>query len=140
MPSDIIPTEMFESEPSFININPAQDSSFYVRAARSGSDRPRKVKVYLSGGCGTYIRDAITGTLYTSLVGSADEDLFFTVSVSTGEAPARGNKLFFSSPMEYLSHIGEPASSMPQEVFCRWFTKRYNRTRGKNDAAIQNKN
>lgn len=89
--------------------------------------KPKKVTVFISGGAGSYIRNAATGVYYNNVVGTADEDLFFTVSLSTGQAGPSGNKLFFTSPNEYLNHIGEDfvrGDGISPEALLRWSKKR----------------
>lgn len=88
--------------------------------------KPKKVTVFISGGAGSYIRNAATGVYYNNIVGTTDEDLFFTVSLSTGEAGPSGNKLFFTSPNEYLDHIGEDfvrGGGISLEALLRWSKK-----------------
>jgi hypothetical protein len=54
---------------------------------------------------GSRIRNAVTGAYYDSIVGTADEDLFFKVVDSTGH---KGRKeplmLYYDSPEQYERH------------------------------------
>ena len=69
--------------------------------------KKRKVECYTSSGIGNNIRDAETGQYYNEMVGSCDEDLFFKVSLATGECTSSNNSstLFYSSPRQYMSHM-----------------------------------
>lgn len=72
-------------------------------------DKLKKTKVEFytsSSGMGCHIRDAETGMYYNSLVGSANEDLYFKVGVSTGECTSKNGSttLFYISPQQYMSH------------------------------------
>lgn len=52
------------------------------------------------------IRDAITGYYTKYKVGKVfDEDLFFKVSISTGEITKNNRMFFFHSPSEYEGHL-----------------------------------
>ena len=52
------------------------------------------------------IRDAVTGYYTKYKVGKMiDEDLFFMVSISTGEITKNNRMFFFHSPTEYESHF-----------------------------------
>ena len=64
------------------------------------------IEYYGSGDIGSNIRNAVTGQRMSHFVGSLDQDLYFSVSVSNGEnkrerAPVH---LFYSSPEEYENH------------------------------------
>lgn len=59
------------------------------------------IEFYSSGDTGTKIRDAVTGNFTPHLVGSENEDLYFTVSIcnnTTGQTPV---KLYYLTPEEY---------------------------------------
>ena len=72
------------------------DGKFYKRLT---------IENYGSGSHGTKIRNAVTGVRYNINVGSADEDLFFKVTDSTGR---NGRKepmmLYYDSPEQYENH------------------------------------
>lgn len=66
-----------------------------------------KIEVYTTSGHGCHIRDAETGAYYKHLVGTADEDLYFSVILATGECnSANGSStLFYLSPNHYMTHL-----------------------------------
>lgn len=72
----------------------------------SGLKKPINFECYGSGDIGSNIRDAITGDRYKHyLVGSDYENLFFKVSICTGEFKGRNRPtLFYNSPEEYENH------------------------------------
>ena len=61
------------------------------------------IECYSSGGQGTRIRDAVTGEYTRYLVGSANEDLFYTMRDATGRMTLRDDagSFFYSSPEQY---------------------------------------
>jgi hypothetical protein len=79
---------------------------------------PRLVPTYMMDplSIGSFICDAHTGSFYSAKVGSADEDLFFTVTVGS-------RKLFFASPAEYLMHFGRTPNEVDSRVVQNWQTK-----------------
>jgi hypothetical protein len=82
-----------------------------------GAAKPVKMEVYSSGYTGTPIRDAITGERHKSyLVGSANEDLFFSVRLP-GFLGSDGITLFFDSPEDYERHMHTNVTSEMKE---RW--------------------
>lgn len=76
------------------------------------------IENYGSGSHGTRIRNAVTGAYYSFIVGSADEDLFFKVTDSTGR---NGRKdplmLYYDSPEQYENHH---FTSVPLELKQKW--------------------
>lgn len=86
----------------------------------------RKVVCYTSSDTGNYIRDAESGQHYTERVGSADEDLYFKVSLATGECKSKNGSstLFYSSPNQYMSHMRRDLE--PREIAV-WEKKRNTR-------------
>jgi hypothetical protein len=74
---------------------------------KNGKPYQKKIEIYTSGGTGSHIRDAETGEYLSSLVGSKDEDLYFKVTLATGECrSANGSTtLFYSSPQHYANHL-----------------------------------
>jgi hypothetical protein len=74
---------------------------------KKGKIQLSPVNVYTSCGTHSNIRDAETGAYYKSLVGSADEDLYFKVVLATGECTSKNGSstLFYSSPSHYMSHF-----------------------------------
>jgi hypothetical protein len=89
----------------------------------SGKIKNKRIRVFTSGGTGTRIRDAETGEYYPNKVGSKDEDLFFKVSIATGECnSANGsNILFYCSPQHYENHL---YADVEQEHIAAWDLKR----------------
>jgi len=80
---------------------------FRKKTRVDGSKKQTKIEVYTSNGIGTHIRDAETGDYFNYKVGSLDEDLFFKVSLNTGECKSRNGSstLFFSSPKHYMAYM-----------------------------------
>ena len=76
--------------------NTWKDGKFYKKVT---------IEVYGSGQQGTRIRNAVTGEIYSHLVGSADEDLYFKVVDSTAR---NGRKeplmLYYFTPEQYENH------------------------------------
>ena len=66
----------------------------------------KRIKVYTSAYSGL-IRDAETGEYYNYKVGSKDEDLFFKVTIATGECTSanRSTTAFYTSPYQYMNHM-----------------------------------
>lgn len=82
-----------------------------------------KIEFYTSGETGHKIRDAETGDYYNDIVGSANEDLYFKVGLSTGNfASANGSTtLFYTSPQKYVSHMHY---TLTPEIIANWEAKR----------------
>jgi hypothetical protein len=82
----------------------------------------KKIEVYTSSCTGSHIRDAETGAYLPSLVGSKDEDLYFKVSLATGECrSANGSStLFYSSPQHYANHL---MCDVDPQIALRWEDK-----------------
>ena len=87
-----------------------------------------KIEIYTSSGVGNHIRDAETGEYYPYIVGSADEDLFFSVILATGECRSKNgsNTLFYLSPEKYMNHLH---TQLDDHVIKLWKEKRDNRAR-----------
>lgn len=67
------------------------------------------------------IRDAITGYYTKYKVGKViDEDLFFKVSISTGEITKNNRMFFFHSPSEYEGHLNVTLS---EDIKTKWKIK-----------------
>ena len=90
-----------------------------------------KFEVYTSSGFGCHIRDAETGQYYEHTVGSADEDLYFSVILATGECTSanRSSTLFYLSPQHYMTHL---KCELEPSVIARWVEKRDMRLRQMN--------
>jgi hypothetical protein len=83
-------------------------SKIFRRSNRiSGKNKQNKIDLYTSGDIGSNIRDAETGVYYTDKVGSADEYLFFKVTIATGECNSKNGSstLYYLSPNHYMSHM-----------------------------------
>jgi len=91
-----------------------------------GRMKRTKVEFYTTSGVGSNIRDAETGAYYVNKVGSLDEDLFFKVSLATGECKSLNNSniLFYTSPNHYMSHM---RNELNQNTIALWESKRDNR-------------
>jgi len=87
-----------------------------------GDVKRTKVEVYTTSGVGHNIRDAETGQYYSIKVGSADEDLFFSVILATGECKSKNGSstLFYRSPQHYMSHM---KSHVDDVTIARWQEK-----------------
>lgn len=92
----------------------------------SGRIKNKSIRIYTSTGFGSRIRDAETGDYYPNKVGTKDEDLFFKVSMATGECrSANGsNILFYCSPQHYQNHLH---SEVDPEIISAWEAKRDSR-------------
>ena len=79
------------------------------------------IENYGSGSHGTKIRNAVTGTYYNILVGSANEELFFKVTDVTGY---KGRKdpliLYYDSPEQYENHH---FTTVSPEIKQKWFQR-----------------
>jgi hypothetical protein len=93
---------------------------------KNGKIKRTKIEIYTSSDYGSHIRDAETGHYYPHIVGTADEDLYFTVMLATGECnSANGSsKLFYLSPRHYMKHLN---CELESESIARWEDKRENR-------------
>ena len=90
---------------------------------KNGKLKRTKVEVYTSSGHGCHIRNAETGEYYPHIVGTADEDLYFTVILATGECKsANGSRtLFYLSPQHYMTHLN---TELEPNIIARWEDKR----------------
>ena len=79
------------------------------------------IECYGSGQIGCRIRNAVTGQYTPYLVGSMDEDLFFTVSDCVGR---NGRKdplhLYYDTPEQYENH---QFTNLSQEIKQKWYNK-----------------
>jgi len=93
--------------------------------SNSNSSRVKNAKIdcYTSGDSGMSIRNAETGQYYKFKVGSKDEDLFFKVSLASGELKTTNgsNVLFYDSPEQYEKHL---IDEIDQEIKDRWVAKK----------------
>jgi hypothetical protein len=90
---------------------------------KNGKVKNTKIDIYTSGDCGSRIRDAVSGLYYKETVGSNDEHLFFTVSLSTGKCRSKNgsNTLFYLSPEQFEKHLHLTVS---QDVKNSWHEKK----------------
>ena len=74
---------------------------------KNGKSYKKKYEIYTSSVKGNHIRDAETGEYLNYIVGSNDEDLFFKVSLATGECKSANgfSTLFYMSPKHYENHL-----------------------------------
>lgn len=80
-----------------------------------------KIEMYGSGDIGSHIRNAISGQRTPHLVGSKDEDLYFSVVEATGiNGRSEGVRLFYDSPEQYESHFH---TTLNQSIKERWHNK-----------------
>lgn len=94
---------------------------------KKNSNRSKKMKkqdmyltMYSSGLAGANIRDAVTGAYYKELVGSAEQDLFFKATMSTGEFPDGPLHLFYLSPEQYERH---QECELDETLKIHWYEK-----------------
>lgn len=73
---------------------------------------------------GKYIRDAITGVRTQYKAGSADEDLFFSVCMATGQHGGEPVFLFFDSPEQYERTFYSTISAKTKEEWSKRFNAR----------------
>ena len=102
---------------------------------KNGELKRTKIDIYTTSGFGNHIRDAETGEYYPHLVGTLDEDLYFSVILATGECNSRNgsNTLFYLSPERYMQHQNK---QLDEKTILRWKQKKECRMREKN---IENK-
>jgi hypothetical protein len=72
---------------------------------------------------GSTIRDAETGEYYPHRVGSLDEEMYFIVTMATGDCKSKNgsNKLYYLTPDNFMNHLQE---EVPQEIINTWTAKR----------------
>lgn len=102
----------------------AEDGGFNVITQRdSRGGKTKKMEMYTSSGTGNCIRDAETGQYYAEKVGSKDEDLYFKISLSTGECTSKNNSsaMYFQSPAHYMSCM---KGNVSPAAIARWEARR----------------
>lgn len=90
---------------------------------KNGKMKRTKIEAYTSGCFGSNIRDAETGEFYNHIVGTADEDLYFSVILATGECNSKNGSstLFYLSPHHYMKHF----SCVLDDIYiAKWQEKR----------------
>jgi len=90
---------------------------------KNGKSYNKKYEIYTSSVKGNHIRDAETGEYLNYIVGSNDEDLFFKVSLATGECKSANgfSTLFYMSPQHYENHL---QMSVNPTLVAAWEKKR----------------
>jgi len=87
--------------------------------------KSKKIAFYASGSQGCPIRNAITGERYHHhLIGSKHEDLYFKVTLCTGETGPQPPTMFFASPDEFERHMYNSITINSDTKEC-WATKNY---------------
>jgi hypothetical protein len=110
----------------------ADKGFFQLKQMSAYTGKKLLVSVYASGQTGSTIRNAVTGEKQTGYkVGNYDEDLFFSVSISSGHQSLTklGRRdpitLFFDNPEQYERHMHV---KLPVDTKLAWNHK-YNVTR-----------
>jgi hypothetical protein len=81
----------------------------------------KQIQMYGTGETGSNIRNAISGQRMPHLVGSKNEDLYFSVMEVTGiNGRNEGIKLFYDSPEQYEKHF---YVTLDQQIKERWHNK-----------------
>jgi len=98
-------------------------NTIWQMVLKNGKMRRTKIEAYTSGCFGSRIRDAETGEFYNHIVGSADEDLYFSVILATGECNSKNGSstLFYSSPQQYMKHLN---CELDKSFVTKWQQKR----------------
>lgn len=110
---------------SLKNIDKGHNRIYRYITKSDGSLKRSKIDLYTSGGCNTHIRDAESGKYYSDLVGSANEDLYFKTTLSTGECNKHGyNTLFYLSPEHCAAHL---KTDISQYDVAGWLEKKQSR-------------
>lgn len=94
----------------------------------NGKMKKTKIEIYTSSGHGCHIRDAETGEYHVSMVGTNDEDLYFSVVLATGECKSKNGSstLFYLSPHHYMKHFN---CELEPSIISSWEEKRQTRLR-----------
>jgi hypothetical protein len=100
-------------------------NKIYRQVPRQSDDKliKKKINFYATGIVGSNIRDAESGDYYKFLVGSKEEDLYFKVSLATGECKSKNKShtLFYLSPAHYTSHM---YTDVTDTIIINWENKR----------------
>jgi len=82
------------------------NKGFHLIKRQSKDKKSHNVEIFVSGDQGSTIRNAISGSYYHGhRVGSKQEDLYFKVSISTGELGRESVVLFYDTPEQYERHM-----------------------------------
>ena len=101
-------TGMIDEESSSYSGSKVQENrrSYVIRVDPIKNKRVKVVFFETNLTPNRYIKNAVTGILQTPFrVGTADEDLFFSVVLSTGECGQTPPCLFYDSPEQYERHF-----------------------------------
>ena len=95
----------------------------YNTIYRTIDGKRHAIELYSSGDIGSNIRNAETGEYYDYIVGSANQDLFFSVKLATGEFTSanKSGALFYLSPKHCMSHLH---SNVNDRTVANWEAKR----------------
>ena len=103
------------------------DSGKHVIQRHRGG-KPYRIVLYSTGTTpGSLIRNAVNGSRYNYRVGDAEEDLFFSSVLATGEVGPTSSILFYDTPEQYEAHF---RVSLPEGAKAKWLVK-YNVARDK---------
>lgn len=104
------------------------DDGGYNYVYRKVNEKMAKVEFFeTSSTPNMYIRDAISGSRLLFRTGTPDEDLFYSVRLSTGENKRReGATLFYDNPEQYERHF---YTTVSQETKDAWLNKVLNARR-----------
>ena len=135
MSYNMYPSEVEHLNDNFLNDNELLDlkksdrgfNKIYRHVLRDsdGKRSVKKIELYTTGGTGSNIRDAETGEYYGEKVGTKYEDLYFKVSLATGECRSLNgsNTLFYLSPQHYERHL---YLELDNDTIVNWETKKQN--------------
>ena len=130
----------FLNDSELLNLKKADRgfNKIFRKVQRESNDKIifKKIELYTTGGTGSNIRDGETGEYYSEKVGTKQEDLYFKVSLATGECRSLNgsNTLFYLSPQHYVSHLSVHSKSnlvfskiFDDNTVLSWEEKRCNR-------------
>lgn len=129
------PNEMNDYAQKEINAVKSYDTGYgYVyrkKLLMNGTIKNTKIDCYTSGDSGTLIRNAETGNYYKFKVGSKEEELFFKISLATGELKTKNgsNVLFYDSPEQYEKHLNGEINQNSKDI---WYEKKMLKKMGAN--------
>jgi len=82
------------------------NKGFHLIKRQSKDGKWHNVEIFSSGSQGSTIRNAISGSYYYGdRVGSKQEDLYYKVSISTGDFGRDTIAVFYDSPEQYERHM-----------------------------------
>jgi hypothetical protein len=100
------------------------NKGFHLLKRQTKDNKRHNVEVFVSGDQGSTIRNAISGSYYYGdRVGSKQEDLYFKVSISTGELGKDSVVLFYDTPEQYERHMYATVDSETKQM---WLEKQVN--------------